>query len=87
MHSKRCYKIIYICSIILGGLKSFRNYKVFPEKLRCNLTFYESENFSDSFLHHIYNPKILGFLFLRKNSVSWVVKYEKLNFRKLLEIY
>ena len=25
---------------------------LFPENLRCNLTYYESENFSDSFLHH-----------------------------------
>ena len=39
MHSKECYKI-YICSVILGELKSFRNYKsfnfIFPENFKCN---------------------------------------------------
>ena len=39
MHSKECYKIC-ICSVILGELKSFRNYKgfnfIFPENFKCN---------------------------------------------------
>ena len=50
---------IRICSVILGelagvfsklqGLQSY-----FPENFRCNLTYYESENFSDCSLHHIF---------------------------------
>ena len=35
--------------------------------------------FSMTFL----NPKILGFFLLRKHSVTWGLKYEKLMFRKL----
>ena len=87
MHSKRRYKIC-ICSVILGQLESFRNYQgpsiTFPINFRCNLTFHESEKFliliplSIAFL----NRKILGFLFTTKNSLTWGVKYEKLNFRK-----
>ena len=62
MHSKRRCKIC-ICSVILGQLDSFRNYKgrqyYFPENVGCNFQFYESENFSDS-------SKILGFLLYDK---------------------
>ena len=45
---------------------------LFPEHFSCKLSFYESENFSGSSLHQNLNPKILGFLFLRKNSLTWV---------------
>ena len=49
--SKRRYKRC-ICSVILGQLESFRNYKgfsiFFPKIFRWNLKFYESENSSDS---------------------------------------
>ena len=70
MHSKECYKIC-TCSVILGELESFRKqgllYYFAENFFRCNLTYYESENFSDSSLHYIFfNPKILGFLFVRK---------------------
>ena len=84
MHSKWCYNIC-ICSVILGELKSFRNYKslqalqyYFPENVRCNLTFYESENFSDSSLHHILESENFRFPFhfSKKNCVTWVIKYE-----------
>ena len=46
MHSKQRYKICY-CSVILRELEAFRNY------FRCIWTFYETENFSYSSLHHI----------------------------------
>ena len=66
MHSKRCYKSC-ICSVILGELEAFRNYKgfFFPENFRSNWTFYESEDFSYSSLSSItfLNPKILISLF------------------------
>ena len=47
----------------------------FPKNLRCNLTYYEGENFSDSSFHHIFESE---------NSLTWGVKCEKLNFRKIL---
>ena len=57
MHSKPCYKSC-ICSVVLGQLESFRNHLgpqyYFPENFRCNFSFYESENFSDSSLHRIF---------------------------------
>ena len=43
MPSEQRYKIS-ICSAILGELESFRNYEEF-EKFRCNLTYYEGDNF------------------------------------------
>ena len=69
MHSKGPYKIC-ICSLILGELESFRNYKGFSINIfqkisfRCNLTFYESENFSDSSLDHISESENFSFPFL-----------------------
>ena len=90
MHSKRRYKT-FICSVILGEVKSFRNYKgfsnYFSERFRCNLTFYESENFSDSSLQYILESENFRSPFSKKNSVRWVVKYGKLNFRKSQGIY
>ena len=84
MRSKRRYKIC-VCSVILGELKSFRNYKGFsiPENFRCKLSFYESENFSDSSLHHIFEFENFRFTFFcMKNNQTWVMKREKLNFIK-----
>ena len=70
MHSKGRYTIstrfghpretCHECSK-LQGLQYY-----FAENFWCNLTYYESENFSDSSLHHIFQSKILGFLFVRK---------------------
>ena len=56
-------------------LESFRNYKgfsSFPPKILdvINLTYYESENFSDSSPITFFNPRILGFLFSRKIALS-----------------
>ena len=74
---------MFISSVILGELKSFRNYKGFSITFpRCNLTFCESENFSDPSLHHILESEIFRFPFSKKNSVTRVVEYEKFNFRK-----
>ena len=82
-NSKWRYKIC-ICSAILGKLESFRNYKFLETRdFRCNFKFYESENFSDSSLHHIFNLKIIfRFPFPTKNRLTWVLKCEKLNFKK-----
>ena len=72
MHSKRSFKIC-MCSVILGELESFRNYKGFciflvPEKFRCNLTFYETKNFSDSCLHYVFKSDNFRFPFCWKKK-------------------
>ena len=70
MHSKRNYKI-GIRSAILGELESFQNYEefriIFSKNFRCNLTYYEGDNFSDSFFHHFFVSENFRFPFyLRK---------------------
>ena len=52
------------------------------ENFRCNLPLNERENFSDSSLHDIFESQSFRFPFSAKNSLSWGVKYEKLNVRK-----
>ena len=59
--------------IILGELESSKLQGLqyyFPENFRCNLTYYEGENFSDSSLYHIFESEILGLLFSTKNSLT-----------------
>ena len=55
-HLKRRYKIC-ICSVILGKLESFRNYKgfscIFPKILDAISAHYEKGNFFDSIINHI----------------------------------
>ena len=86
MHSKGRYKIC-ACLVILGELESFRNYKGFSISLlnildAIIITYYESENFSDSSLHHILESENVRFLFCMENSLTWAVKCKELNFRK-----
>ena len=73
MHSKRRYKSC-ICSVVLGQLESFRNHLgpqyYFPENFRCNFRFYESENFSDSSLHRIFESENFRFPFSTKNRLT-----------------
>ena len=75
-HSKRRHKIC-VCSVILGELESFQNYKgfsiIFPkilEAIRGNSTHYESANFSDSPPHHI-------FCIFESENFSFPLSYEK----------
>ena len=70
MYSQRRYTIC-ASSVIIGELayESFRNYKdsnqyYFAENFRCSLAYYESENISDSSLHHIFESKNFKFPFL-----------------------
>ena len=90
MHSKRRYKSC-ICSVVLGQLESFRNHLgpqyYFPENFRCNFRFYESEYFSNSCLHRIFESENFRFPFSTKNRLTWGLKCEKLNFRKSQGIY
>ena len=85
MHSKRPYTI-FVCWVILGELDVFSKLQelqdYFSENFRCNLTFHESENISDSSLHLILESENFTFPFSKKNNMIWVVKYEKSNFRK-----
>ena len=82
MNSKWRYKIC-ICSVFLGKFESFRNYKFLETRdFRCNFKFYESENFSDSSLHCIFESENFRFPFSTKNRLTWGLKCEKLNFRK-----
>ena len=65
LDSKRCYKIC-ICSVILGELESFRNYKgfsiIFQKFLEQYTTYYESENCFD-FSLHIFESENFSFPF------------------------
>ena len=69
MHSKGRYKIC-ICSVILGDLEAFRNYKgfsvIFPKILDAIERFTEVRIFLIPLSITFLNPKLLGFLFLRK---------------------
>ena len=47
---------------------------MFSENFRCNLTVYESESFSDSSLHHIFEYENFRVPFSKKSSLTWVVK-------------
>ena len=70
MHSKGRYKICAIL-VILGEIESFRNYKGFSIILlkvldAIIITYYESENFSDSSLHHFLESENVRFPFCTK---------------------
>ena len=71
MYFKRRYKIC-ICSVILGQLESFGNYKgfgiIFPKILDA------IESFTKVASHRIFESERLGFLLLRENSLIWGVK-------------
>ena len=88
IHSERCYKIS-ICSVSPGqpsGLFEITRASVvlyyFPENFRCNLSFYERENFSDPYLNHIFESENFRFPSSTKDSIPWGVKCQKLSFRK-----
>ena len=81
------YKYIFICAIkfiyavILGQLESFQLPGLqcyFPEIFRCNLKFYEIENFSDSSSHSIFESENFRFPFSVKNSLTRRVKLKKI---------
>ena len=71
MHSKRRYKIC-ICSVILGELEAFRNYKVFSVIFQKILDAIKRFTKVEMFLIPLsitLNPKILDYLFLGK--LAW----------------
>ena len=91
------YKYILSCAIkfvtylfghprgtsVFSKLQGLQNY--FPKTFRCNLSFYECGNFSNSYLNHIFESE--DFRALLKNSIIWGVKCGKLSFRKSWVIY
>ena len=90
MHSKAALWNLYLFdhprrTWVFSKLQGLQYY--FSENFRCNLTYNESENFSDSSLHHIFESENFRLPFFTKNSLPWGVKCEKLNFRKSQGIY
>ena len=86
MHSKRHYKIC-ISSVVLGQLESrFRNYKgfriIFPKILDAILSFTKVRIFLIPLLIAFSESENVRFPFSTKNRLTWVLKCEKLNFRK-----
>ena len=73
MHSKRRYKI-FVCSVILGELESFRNYKgfsiIFPQILDAIQRITKVRIFLIPLSITYLNPKISAFRFLTKNSLT-----------------
>ena len=90
MHFKRCYKIC-ICSVVLGQLESFRNYKglriIFPKILDAILSFTKVRIFLIQPLHRMFGSESFRFPFSAKNRQTWVLKCEKLNLRISQRIY
>ena len=96
MHFKRCYKIC-ICSVVLGQLESFRNYKglriIFPKILDAILSFTKVRVFLIPPSIACLDPKILGFLFLRKtgklgywNAKNWTLENRREFIRYVTQI-
>ena len=71
---------MHLWLLVFSKLQGLQYY--FSENFRSNITFYERENFSDSSLHYILESDNSRIPFFLENSVTWIVKYEKLNFRK-----
>ena len=80
IHSKGRYKLC-IRSIILGHFESFRNFKgfiiIFQKVLDAVYRLTKVRIFLIPTSITFLSPKILDFLFLRKNSITWGVKCEK----------
>ena len=89
MHSTRRYKIC-ICSVIPGALESSRNCKgfsiIFPKILDAIWRITKVRNFLISLSIAFLSPKILGFFFFMKNSLTWEVTCEKWASENLREL-
>ena len=85
IHSNWRYKI-HIRSVILGQLESFRNYQgfsiIFPKILDAILNFTKVRIFLILLAITFLNPKILGFLFLRKMA-KLRSEMRKINLQKI----
>ena len=78
MHSKSgTMKFVYLFghpgeTWVFSKLQEIQYY--FAKNFRCNLTYYEGENFSYSSFHHIFESENFRFPFATKNSPTWGVK-------------
>ena len=67
MNFKRRYKICVCCSIILGELESFRNYKgfifIFTIKILDGFNIFRKLGFSHSSFHHTFKSENFSFPF------------------------
>ena len=64
---------------VFSKLPGLRYY--FPENFRCNLKFYESEIFSDSFFNRIFDSENFCFLcekLLNLGSETWKIKLQRI---------
>ena len=75
------------CPVILGQLDFFQNYKgfsiIFLKYLDAIYYYYKSENFSNLFLHHIFESENLEFPFFYKKkfnlgSEMWKIELQKI---------
>ena len=82
---------IFIWSVILGQLESFRTYTAseyyFPENLRRSLKCYERKTFSDSSIRHIFSSENFRSPFSTKNNLTFGVKFQRLIVGIFLELY
>ena len=77
MHFKRRYKI-YLCSVVLGQLESFRNCKGFSiifRSFRCSLKCYESKNFSVLLRTDILQKAVVGFPFFSSSLFLFLLSF------------
>ena len=67
MHSKRCSKTC-ICSVILGGLESFRNYKGLSENKNKNMKISEYYDLLD------FDPSNLSEAKIKQGAFDWEIR-------------
>ena len=87
MHYKRRrYKICSRSVVLREATQVFSKLQgpqyYLPENFRCNFKFYESENFSDSSVHRIFESEDLRFPFSSESRLTWGLECKNLNFRK-----
>ena len=86
IHSERRYKICS-CLVSLGDFESSKLQRLqyhFHENFRCNFSFYERENFSDSYLNHIFESENFRFLSSTKDGITWGSEMSKIKLQRIV---
>ena len=87
IHSKRRYKTC-ICSVVLGQLESFRNYKglriIFPKNLDAILSFTKVRIFLIPLSIAFLESEHFRFPFSTNKRLTWVLKCEKFIMQKIV---
>ena len=68
----------------LNLFELLRHHCYLPENFRCNLKFFEGDNFSDSYFYQIFESGNFRFPFCYEKKLNRKVKSEKFNFRKIV---